>query len=205
MFPPVEIGGQHYVDGALNKTLHASVALNEGVTLLFCINPLVPFDASGGTRGRRLTVEKLNQGGLPLVLSQTFRAIIHSRMKVGMEKYGRQYPDADIVLFEPAREDADMFFARIFSYAQRKRLCALAFAATRDNLHARAAQLAPALARHGIALSAERLADPTRRVTDALTDPRPLKSDARREATVRRTTRELAHTLDHLERFLTAR
>ena len=27
------------------KTLHASVALNEGVKLLFCINPLVPFDA----------------------------------------------------------------------------------------------------------------------------------------------------------------
>ncbi len=205
MFPPVEIDGQHYVDGALNKTLHASVALDEGVTLLFCINPLVPFDASGGPRGRRLTVEKLNQGGLPLVLSQTFRAIIHSRMRAGMEKYGRQYPGADILLFEPDREDADMFFARIFSYRQRKRLCALAFAATRDKLRARAAELAPKLARHGIALNTDRLADPTRRVTDALTDPRPLKSDARREATVRRTTRELAHTLDHLERFLAAR
>ena len=95
-----------------------------------------------------------------------------------------------------------MFFARIFSYAQRKRLCALAFAATRDNLRARAAALAPALARHGIAINAERLADSARHVTDALTDPRPLKPDARRDATVRRTTRELAHTLDHLERYL---
>jgi hypothetical protein len=45
------------------------------------------------------------QGGLPLVLAQTFRAIIHSRMKVGMEKYRRQYPHADILLFEPGRED----------------------------------------------------------------------------------------------------
>ncbi|HET9046736.1 MAG TPA: patatin-like phospholipase family protein [Casimicrobiaceae bacterium] len=204
MFPPVEIGGQHYVDGALNKTLHASVALDEGVTLLFCINPLVPFDASSATRARRLTVEKLNQGGLPLVLSQTFRAIIHSRMKVGMEKYARQYPGADVLLFEPDREDADMFFARIFSYAQRKRLCALAFAATRANLRMRAGALRPALGRHGISLNAERLADPTRRVTDALNDPRPLKSDASREATVRRTTRELEHTLDHLERYLAA-
>ena len=202
VFPPVAIGGRHYVDGALNKTLHASVALDEGVTLLFCINPLVPFDASSTTRGRRLTVEKLNQGGLPLVLSQTFRAIIHSRMKVGMEKYARQYPAADVLLFEPDREDADMFFARIFSYAQRKRLCALAFAATRDNLRARADALEPALARHGIALNAERLADPARRVTEALNDPRPLKPDAGREATVRRTARELAHTLDHLERYL---
>ena len=83
LFPPVMIGGEHYVDGALNKTLHASVALDEGVRLLLCVNPLVPFDASRATQGGRLTVAKLNEGGLPIVLSQTFRAIIHSRMKVG--------------------------------------------------------------------------------------------------------------------------
>ncbi|MEO5766668.1 MAG: patatin-like phospholipase family protein, partial [Casimicrobiaceae bacterium] len=204
IFPPVEIDGHHYVDGALNKTLHASAALDAGVTLLFCINPLVPFDASAAMRGRRLTVEKLNQGGLPLVLSQTFRAILHSRMQAGMEKYGRQYPGADILLFEPDREDADMFFARIFSYSQRKRLCALAFTTTRDSLRARAAALEPVLARHGIALRHERLADASRRVGDALTDPRPLKSDGARVPTVRRTTRQLAHTLDHLERYLAA-
>jgi predicted acylesterase/phospholipase RssA len=119
LFPPVEIDGEHYVDGALNKTLHASVALDEGVTMLICINPLVPFDASSASRRSRLTVEKLDQGGLPLVLAQTFRAIIHSRMKVGMEKYRRQYPHADILLFEPDREDADMFFTNIFSHASQ--------------------------------------------------------------------------------------
>src|SRR5689334_4985882 len=40
LFPPVEIDGVHYVDGALNKTLHASLALDDGVDLLLCINPL---------------------------------------------------------------------------------------------------------------------------------------------------------------------
>ena len=93
--------------------------------LLLCVNPLVPFDASRATRGDHLSVDKLHRGGLPLVLGQTFRAIIHSRMKVGMEKYRSQYPDADVLLFEPDREDADMFFANIFSYRQRKRLCAI--------------------------------------------------------------------------------
>ncbi|MEP6658274.1 MAG: patatin-like phospholipase family protein, partial [Betaproteobacteria bacterium] len=91
LFPPVEIDGEHYVDGALNKTLHASVALDEGVDLLLCVNPLVPFDASGAGRNGHLTVKKLSHGGLPLVLSQTFRAIIHSRMRVGMDNYRRQY------------------------------------------------------------------------------------------------------------------
>src|SRR6185503_21082376 len=114
--------------------------------LLLCINPLVPFDASAASRHGRPSVEKLDQGGLPLVLAQTFRAIIHSRMKVGMDKYRRQYPNADVLLFEPDREDADMFFASIFSYSQRKALCAAAYRKTRENLNGRANSLASLLA-----------------------------------------------------------
>ncbi len=201
LFPPVEIDGEHYVDGALNKTLHASLALQSGAKLLLCVNPLVPFDASAATRTRRLTVERLNHGGLPLVLSQTFRAIIHSRMRVGMEKYERQFPDADIVLFEPAREDAEMFFAGIFGYARRRELCALAFATTREALAARAESLEPILARHGIALRRDRLASP-RRVEDALCDPRPLHANRAQPRRLAQTTRELAFTLSHLERSL---
>jgi hypothetical protein len=138
------------------------------------------------------------------VRSQTILSIVHTRMKVGMERYERQYPGADILLFEPDREDADMFFASIFSYAQRRKLCALAFAATRSSLRARADAVVPALARYGIAVRRDRLADATRSIKDALCDPRPLKSDPRRAANVRRTTRDLAHALDHLERYLAA-
>ncbi len=202
LFPPVRIGGEYYVDGALNKTLHASVALDEGMDLVLCVNPLVPFDASGAGRNGHLTVRKLSQGGLPLVLSQTFRAIIHSRMKVGMENYRRQYPHADVVLFEPDREDADIFFASIFSYAQRKRLCAAAYSKTRQKLATRADALEQKLAKHGIGLRRDRLLDQTRVLADALTDARPLHAGDGRRSEVRQTTRDLAHTLDHLERWL---
>ncbi|HKE38847.1 MAG TPA: patatin-like phospholipase family protein [Casimicrobiaceae bacterium] len=199
LFPPVEIEGEHYVDGALNKTLHASVALDEGVSLLFCVNPLVPFDASSASRRGRITVEKLNHGGLPLVLAQTFRAIIHSRMKVGMEKYRRQYPKADILLFEPDREDADMFFANIFSYSHRRRLCDAAYHKTRQSLLSRRATLEPLLAKHGIRLNLARLADPHRSVRDTLHDPRPLINHP---PSARRTVQDLTHTLNALERCL---
>jgi NTE family protein len=202
LFPPVEIGGEHYVDGALNKTLHASLALDAGADLLLCVNPLVPFDAQSAHRRGRVTHRKLDRGGLPLVLSQTFRAIIHSRMKVGMEKYSTQYPHADILLFEPAREDVEMFFARIFSYAQRRRLCALAFESTRTYLRCNAGALAPRLARHGLALRSERVDDLARDVTDALNDPRPLHSGIVRRRTVKTTVRDLEHALSHLERQL---
>jgi predicted acylesterase/phospholipase RssA len=202
LFPPVRIGGEYFVDGALNKTLHASVALDEGVDLLLCVNPLVPFDANVAARNGRLTVDKLSHGGLPIVLSQTFRAIIHSRMKVGMEKYHKQYPNADVVLFEPDREDADMFFASIFSYSQRKRLCAAAYQKTRQKLAVRAGTIAPMLARHGVTLRLDRIGDPARDLRHALTDARPLKPGPGRRASVRHTARDLSYTLDHLERWL---
>jgi hypothetical protein len=201
LFPPVPIEGEHYVDGALKKTLHASVALDEGVGLLLCINPLVPFDASRARPRDHLTVAKLNQGGLPLVLSQTFRAIIYSRMKVGMEKYRRQYPDADIVLFEPDRGDSDMFFANIFSYSQRKHLCAAAFRNTRHNLVHRATELAPQLARYGITLRHDRLDNARRSIFDSVRDPRPLHTHTG-ATSVHQATRDLDHTLDQLARWI---
>jgi hypothetical protein len=93
-----------------------------------------------------------------------------------------------------------MFFANIFSYGQRKRLCSLAFAKTRRNLVARADALSPVLRRHGIGLRIDRLGDPARDVMNALTDPRPLHAEARGD--VRRTARDLRHTLGLLERWV---
>ena len=54
------------------------------------------------------------------MLSQTFRSLIHSRMRVGMERYKTEFPDADVVLFEPARDDEVIFFANVFSYGDRQ-------------------------------------------------------------------------------------
>jgi NTE family protein len=197
LFPPVEIDGAHYVDGALTRTLHASVALDAGARLVLCVNALVPFDTS--PTKERGSFGKLAHGGLPMVLAQTFRAIIHSRMEVGMDRYRAQYPGADILLFEPDREDADMFFASIFSYARRKSLCEAAYRKTRLSLLERRAALEPVLARHGVRLNLKALSDAQRSLRSALTDTRPLQA---RKAGVRQAARDLAHTLDQLEFWL---
>lgn len=164
LFPPVQIGERYYVDGALIKTLHASVALREGADLVICINPLVPFDSELAAKlpkrnHRRHTPAHLVEGGLPVVLAQTFRAIIHSRMRVGMDRYKHQYKDADVVLFEPTRDDADMFFTNVFSYRSRRRLCEHAYQRTRTELYRRRHELAPIFARHGLALGVDILKD----------------------------------------------
>jgi predicted acylesterase/phospholipase RssA len=157
LFPPVEIEGHHYVDGALKKTLHASEALADGAKLVICVNPIVPYDAklAAAKGGRRAA--PLVDGGLPVVLSQTFRAIIHSRMKVGISKYEKEYRDADVLLFEPTADDSETFFTNIFSYASRQKVCEHAYARTRKDLLKRRYELAPILARHGIRLRVDLL------------------------------------------------
>ena len=193
LFPPVEIEGRYYVDGALKKTLHASVALDYGAKLLLCVNPLVPFDSQLAARRGSPRDRKLIEGGLPVVLAQTFRAIIHSRMQVGMSKYESQYRDADVVLFEPNRDDADMFFTNMFSYSSRRRLSEHAYQKTRHELLRRYDELQPVLERHGVSIRLEVLRDPNRRLLGVSRRRRRPASQAMDA------TRELATTLSDLE------
>ncbi|MEO5692090.1 MAG: patatin-like phospholipase family protein [Usitatibacter sp.] len=164
LFPPVEIDGRHFVDGALRKTLHASEALDDGVRLVICVNPIVPFDATLAAQRGRGPHANLVDGGLPMVLSQTIRAVIHSRMAIGLAKYRTQYRGADVVLFQPEPDDSEIFFTNIFSYATRQRVCEHAYERTRNDLVRRAATLEPMLARHGIRYRWEVLKDPHRRL-----------------------------------------
>lgn len=159
LFPPVKIAGRYYVDGALQRTLNASAALKEGARLLFAINPIVPYKADLLDRDG---TESLAGRGLLAVLSQTFRSLIHSRMEVGMRRYRHLYPGADIVVIEPQQDDREMFFANVFSYADRRRLCEHAYQQTRADLLRRAGVLKPILARHGLILDEAVLRDTSR-------------------------------------------
>jgi NTE family protein len=179
LFPPVEIDDQSFVDGALKKTLHASVALQDGVDLVICLNPLVPFDATAsmpahahkarrvmqrGLPKERQYIPRISQGGLPAVLSQTFRAMIHSRLEMGMKGYEYSHPQTDIVLFEPDPRDPELYLANTFSYSQRRAIAEHAYQQTRAMLRSQLSTLGPKLARHGITINRLVLQDPKRQL-----------------------------------------
>ena len=169
LYAPVSIKGRTCVDGALKKTLHATVLLEDGLDLLICLNPLVPFDATHATRHKVLgsadaRIPRLIDGGLPVVLSQTFRSLIHSRLELGLKGYARSYPGTDIVAFEPDHRDPEMFLANTFSVAQRRLLAEHAYQRTRELLRSRRSSLGAQLARHGVTIDAAVLDDPTRRL-----------------------------------------
>ena len=173
LFPPVRIGSHRYVDGALN-------------------NPLVPFD------GSRAGARRVSRSGPAAVLAQTMRATIRSRMTVGLEKYRVTHPDADIVLFEPRRDDAEIFFANIFSVASRRHLCEHAYRTTRADLLERREELAPMLQRHGLSLDEAVLRTETPRL---VREPSPAHVRAL-ETRASLALRRLSCTLHELERSL---
>jgi len=173
LYPPVEIDGRHLVDGALKKTMHGSLLLDRGLDLMFMLNPLVPYETSRSDHHLRARprIPKLVDGGMPVVLSQMLRSLIHSRLELGMRNYAHSHPNTDIVFFEPDHRDAELFLANTFSYRHRRELAEHAYQTIRADLLRRAPKLQPVLARHGLSLNIERLMDPTRVLVDVWDTP----------------------------------
>lgn len=168
LYPPVEIRGRHFVDGALRRTMHASVVLDRDVDLMLGINPLVPFnpgtDAYAEAQAHRFSDRRIAEGGFPGVISQALRTMLQSRMQVGLARYPGQYPHIDQVVFEPNAGDRELFYTNVFSFAARRRISQLAYRNTLADLRKRRDELAPVLARHGIGLRADVIADRPRSI-----------------------------------------
>jgi len=168
LYVPVDIDSRYYVDGTLRKGLHASVAFEDGADIVLAVNPQVPIDASAAVRAGSMKPGELTRSGMPNLLSQTFRTIVYSRMQSGIAQYARDYPDKDILLFEPTRDDAKLFFSNVFSFQSRRMVCEHAYQMTRRDLLNRADELEPALRRYGITLRRDRLEDEQRTISTSL-------------------------------------
>ena len=199
LYPPVRIDNRFYVDGVLLKTLHASVALDEGAKLLFCLNPIVPVDTSDAVESGAMRRGRLIFRGLPTVLSQTFRTLVHSRLVVGMSRYDEKYPDADVVLIEPGRDDYRMFFTNIFSFSSRREVCEHAYLSVRRQLLARRDELQPLLERHGVRLDLDVLQDESRSVWTDVGFPEPPQPTERPKTPI---SQELNEALNRLEKLV---
>ena len=190
LYAAVEINGHHYVDGALLRTMHASLALERGCDLVVCVNPLVPFDSSHA-KGRRY--HNFVDEGLPTILSQTFRAMIRSRMQVGMASYRERYPDSDTILLEPDRHDETLFFTNVFRYSGRRKLVEHAYQKTRRDLLDQARELGPLLRRRNLELDTDILRRRGRTFASAAHE---------RAAHARRVVRRLRKALGRLDGLL---
>lgn len=190
LYPPVLIDDRYYVDGVLLKTVHASVALEDGADLVLCVNPIVPVDTIRSVEQGVMRRGQLVDRGLPTVLAQTFRTLVHSRMGAGLAAYETKYADRDVLVFEPQRDDYHMFFTNVFSFANRKKVCEHAYRSTRRKLWRNRKRMAPILERHGLILRADELEDENRDLWESV------------ELNVRRRRRSASHIKERLDKAL---
>ena len=114
-----------------------------------------------------------------------------------MRQYGDDFPRADVVLFEPDRADAEMFFTNIFSYSSRRRMCEHAYQKTRSDIWKRRHQLQPLLSPHGVTLNLDVLRDRSRSLVtgaESSVQPRLVKLGG--------VVSHLSESLSDLERYL---
>ena len=154
LYRPVRIGKRDYVDGGVRKTAHINLAIQRGADLVICINPIVPFlndTAEGPLRGH------ISNRGVTWVLDQTMRIMLHGRMELGLQRYAREFPEVDILLIEPTRDDMRMFSYNIMRYSARRVVAEHGYRTTLEFFRKDPAHYRALFARHGI-----RMADPSR-------------------------------------------
>jgi predicted acylesterase/phospholipase RssA len=149
LYRPVRIDGRDYVDGGVKKTAHINLAIRQGADLVICINPIVPIhnDTRGGPLGGHLSNK-----GVTYVLDQALRIMLHGRMQYGLERYGLEHPDVDILLVEPQHDNLEMFSFNIMRMSARRLVAREGYTSVAETFARHRASYARMLKRHGIVL-----------------------------------------------------
>ena len=166
LYRPVRIAGRDYVDGGVKKTAHINLAIRHGADLVICINPIVPI-LNNGRHGP--LNGHLSNKGVTYVLDQALRIMLHGRMEYGMERYGAEHPEVDILLIQPTRDDMRMFSYNIMRMSARKVVAEDGYRSAIQSFRENRAAWGRVLRRHGIGLK-----DPSRVPLDAPAPPLPV-------------------------------
>jgi NTE family protein len=154
-YKPARINGIDYVDGGVRHTANIDIAIEKGADLIICYNPFRPFlnridDDEGESRyfsdGRYLS-----DRGLGIVLNQVFRTLLHSRLKLGLQRYlADDRFQGDIVLLEPREQDADFFGINPLAFWKRAEAIRHGFESVRTTIEQNYEQLGAVFRRYGL-------------------------------------------------------
>jgi predicted acylesterase/phospholipase RssA len=146
LYRPVEIFGRDYVDGGLHGTASLDLAIEAGAKLVICINPMVPLNA------RRVHPDEnyISEHGLPAIINQAVRTLLHSSLRYHIKNLQAKYPDVDIVLIQPEWDDHRMFSYNPMYYGSRLMLAEHGFETVTSGLLAHYDYYRQVLKRHGV-------------------------------------------------------
>jgi NTE family protein len=175
LYTPVRIEGRDYVDGGLRGTASIDIAIEHGAELVICVNPLVPFDNTARTTRN---IPKLGEDashvrekGLSAIINQVTRTALHSGLQYHLKQVRRAHPEVDIVLIEPRRTDARMFFNNPMRFSSRMHIARHGYESAVVELEEQYDRHKAVLARHGISARRSLVREQLRRIKRAEYDP----------------------------------
>ena len=167
------IEGREYVDGGMGGTASLDIAIEQGATLVVCVNPLVPYDdsalkpAGSGDASRTFT-----RKGLSAIASQVSRIYVHSGLKYHVKQLRRQHPEVDIILIEPRSDDQMLAFGNIMRYGERLAIARHGFESVTLDLAQDYQNYKETLARHGVPLTRRLVIEELQEIQRSGNDPR---------------------------------
>jgi len=159
-YRPARLNGVDYVDGGVRHTANIDVAIEKGADLIICYNPFRPFlnriDAEDGA-GRYFSDGRyLSDRGLKVIINQVFRTLLHSRLKLGIQRYlADDRFQGDIVLLEPREREAEFFAMNPLAFWKRAQAIEHGFESVRLSVEQNFDQLQAVFAQHGLEMDRE--------------------------------------------------
>ncbi len=129
LWKPINIDGVEYLDGGLRGNASLDIAIEQGADLILCINPMVPFDNNpdsfipflGPNKEKNSNTHRhLSEKGLLAVLDQVFHISTNSSLHYHLKQLRRTYPDIEIILIEPDKDDYQMHFYNLMRLSARQ-------------------------------------------------------------------------------------
>ena len=166
-YRPARIDGVDYMDGGIRNTANIDVAIEKGADLIICYNPFRPFlnrvDDEGEEGAYYADGRYLSDRGLKVVANQVFRTLLHSRLRLALQRYlADDSFHGDIVLLEPREQDAEFFGINPVAFWRRADAIRQGFTSVRRTLEQNFNELSPLFASYGLEmdrLAAERRAE----------------------------------------------
>lgn len=157
-YRPARLNGIDYVDGGVRHTANIDVAIEKGADLIICYNPFRPFmnrvDAADGGSTWVSEGGYLSDRGMKTIVNQVFRTLLHSRLKLGIQRYlADDRFQGDIVLLEPREFDADFFDVNPIAFWKRSDAIEHGFESVRLTIEQNFDQLNEVLAHWGLEMN----------------------------------------------------
>jgi len=158
-YKPARLNGIDYVDGGVRNTANIDVAIEKGADLIICYNPFRPFlnrvEEEGADKPAYFADGRyLADRGMKVVLNQVFRTLLHSRLKLGLQRYlADDRFRGDIVLLEPREHDANFFALNPLAFWKRAEAVQHGFESVRDTIERNFEQLSEVFSLYGLEMS----------------------------------------------------